>query len=90
MSGGSFNYLYLAELNHMEGTVIAMRDRLQELHQHEAAARTEDVLQRMREIADLQRELAGVWRAVEWHTSGDAGVGAVDEAIATWKAKRLK
>jgi len=87
MSGGSFNYLYMAELTQMQGFVESMRDRLKKLGQPEAAARTDCVVQRMREIDALQVELETIWRAVEWHDSGDSGKEAVDEAIAKWKAK---
>jgi hypothetical protein len=87
MSGGSFNYLFQSELTSMQGLVEAMRDRLKELGHPEAAARTEDVVQRMREINAIQQELETVWRAVEWQTSGDAGVGAVNEAVAKWMIK---
>lgn len=87
MSGGSFNYLFQAELTLMQGLVEAMRDRLRDLGQPEAAARTDCVVQRMREINDLQVELETIWRAVEWQTSGDAGVAAVDEAVAKWRIK---
>lgn len=88
MSGGSFNYLFQAELTQMLWAVEAMRDRLKELGQPKAAARTEEVARRMREIDEIQAELAAVWRAVEWHDSGDTPADYVTEAASEWKAHR--
>lgn len=88
MSGGSCDYLFRAELTRMLWAVETVRDRLKELGHPEAAARTEEVVQHMREIDAIQTELEAVWEAVEWGISGDWGKEAVDAAVAEWRAKR--
>lgn len=86
MSGGSFDYLYV-NANDVEGLakrqrhIEAMRDQLVELGFDDVAAKTQDVLDRFREIEQNAGELASVWHAVEWYVSCDWGLKDVESAV---------
>lgn len=86
MSGGSFDYLCysandiqgLAQRRHQ---IEAMRDKLTELGYDDIAAKTQDILDRFREIEENAAELEGVWHAVEWYVSCDWGLKDVEAAV---------
>lgn len=87
MSGGSYNYLYCAEVSDLlcnrDEDLHRMEDRLRELGyggealltawlRHRASAARESLLQ------DQQR-LGPIWQAVEWLDSGDWSEEQVSE-----------
>lgn len=88
MSGGSFNYLYLAadlgQLGDRRGTIQEMANALTE-YRHPgaaiAAADTREVLALLAQADEVARRLADVWRAVEWHHSADSGTNRVHDAL---------
>lgn len=86
MSGGSYNYLcyQLDSHGHLDlGDLESMRDRLRELAPDslatEATARLYDTLNLA--AGASPRGLAEVWRAVEWHDSGDCGADRVRKVL---------
>ena len=83
MSGGSYDYLFIAEdLFDRYHTIEAMRDRLAELGHVGAAADTQRVLDGLDQAKSQAKSLSEVWRAVEWLDSGDSGEDQVAEAVA--------
>ena len=78
MSGGSFNYLYRAAdmgtLGERRGAIEEMASSLEEYDQPaaaKAAERTRAVLLALSAADELAKQLADVWKAVEWHHSCD-------------------
>lgn len=99
MSGGSFDYLYLKEAGDFvnygvdERLVREMADRLAELGYHDAAVETNDWMLEVKAVrarleARLNR-LQPIWKAIEWHTSGDSGPEAVESAMATYRGEKV-
>ncbi|WHT20992.1 hypothetical protein N8J89_07975 [Crossiella sp. CA-258035] len=75
MSGGSYNYLFLRDVepSPTDRNLLAMAARLEGLTPGGfAASRTRLLSQKLREAQDLIKELGVVWRAVEWCDSGDS------------------
>jgi hypothetical protein len=89
MSGGSFDYLCFADLVAREGDVTAMRDALaaypRTLGMEAALRDTDAVLAAMAAVQRLQTALSPVWRAVEWHRSGDIDENSARETIDAYK-----
>lgn len=95
MSGGSFDYLFLAidvdgvlGLANRTDDIKRMADRLQELGHHSAALYTRTILGSLA-LAQINigREagaLKDVWKAVEWLDSCDWGEDKVTEAVQEW------
>ena len=75
MSGGSFDYVCMADLLNHQGDVAAMAAELETYPESPgrdaALADTKRVLACMDEINVLQHKLYDVWHAVEWELSGD-------------------
>jgi hypothetical protein len=88
MSGGSYDYLYLKELDSHVHLIEEMANRLKELGYDAAAARTREVVTKFAEIVALQTELESVWHAVEWLDSCDWTKETVAEILAKWQASR--
>ena len=88
MSGGSYEYLYCKQLTEGEYLVAQMANSLKEDGHKDAANRTKKVLKKMKEIQQLQMELADVWQAQEWYESCDYGPGDVTEAVRKWRGER--
>ena len=96
MSGGSYNYLYAADVDqlfefHRLNDLEGVRDRLRSLGHIDAAGQTDAVISTIKEAVDLvcmrQGMLSGVWKAVEMLDSNDWGEGAVSEAVAEYRKK---
>lgn len=88
MSGGSFDYLFSADITgYREGDIARMADTLAERGHHAAAERTRQVLHHLRMAKAIQEELSTVWHAVEWWQSGDYGADSADEAVQKWTEK---
>lgn len=75
MSGGSFDYLYLANFNQHREVLEAMAKELFRRGMDEAAEATLAMLR------EPSQELANLWMKVELHVSGDGGPRAVQEAF---------
>ncbi|MEU3962913.1 hypothetical protein AB0F42_24425 [Streptomyces buecherae] len=92
MSGGSYNYLYLAadlaDLGQQRGDLRAMSDRLAELGYAEGAAAETRKLLALLEEAPVRPDLAAVWKAVERWDSFDGGEDAVREALAGYQGDK--
>jgi hypothetical protein len=78
MSGGSWDYLYCAELTgnleNRTNDLEAMRKRLLEYHNGAGAAeKTNEVIAAIKRMRELAQELEPVWKAIEWRDSGDGG-----------------
>ena len=81
MSGGSFNYLHIRDVQELfdnEGNLQEMADKLASLgYADDAARETLEVLLTLRQfkirIGTRARRLSGIWQAVEWWDSGDGG-----------------
>lgn len=88
MSGGSFNYLYLAaelgRLGECRGMIAEMAEALDE-YDHpragQAASDTRRILATLEQADALAKDMAEVWHAVEWHHSCDWGGDDVEEAL---------
>lgn len=84
MSGGSYNYLYLKDLDNLLHTpdLKDMENRLRELDASDAAEATGRVLE------DGQLEvLRPLWKAVEMYDSNDWGLHQVKRAISDYRMK---
>lgn len=86
MSGGSYDYLYAAELTNARGNLERMRNRLHGLGHHNAALRTSQVLAAFAHANTIQQQLCEVWRAVEWIDSGDCIPGDELHSLEAWRA----
>lgn len=79
MSGGSFNYLYMAsdmeDLTHRDNDLAAMRDELIGLDAEDIAAEIEELRLTLRQVnlrcEVVMRRNRDVLRAVEWWRSAD-------------------
>lgn len=87
MSGGSFDYLYTAEITSRLYDIEGMATALDELGEFEAARRTRVCLDYLKAATVVQEELSAVWRAVEWFHSADISQESALKIIAEWKAK---
>lgn len=87
MNGGSYDYLYGAELTQREGDIERMGRRLRELGHHDAALRTEEVGFHLRAAANIQAELRDIWHAVEWIDSCDWCKGDEVRPVNDWRNK---
>lgn len=91
MSGGSYDYLYLAyEVKGLHGRtedIERMAARLRELGSVKAASATLDIIRAKNALDDQAAAMAGVWKAVEWYDSGDWGLEQAQESIAEYEAK---
>lgn len=97
MSGGSYNYLCFKTPDQLweaiaENDITSMSERLSALGIHDASVETAAVQLLVEQFENnmlrkLSR-LAGIWRAVEWHDSGDWGKGHIDEAVAKYRTRR--
>jgi hypothetical protein len=95
MSGGSYNYLFiadsLAELQQREPQLREMADRLAGLgYAQDAARETEELLVFLRQwqtraLVRVAR-LAEVWQAVEWWDSHDSSEEAITFALEKYRA----
>lgn len=88
MSGGSFNYLYCAadcgSLSDHTGTIQRMLEALEsyDCNYKEAAVKdTKHVLALLEEADKVAVRLSYVWKAVEWHHSGDYAADQAEEAL---------
>jgi hypothetical protein len=90
MSGGSFHYLCWKSAEdllsgHANDQLEKMHDDLLARGFTDAADLTDSILRCILDaheaVQQQARELAAVWQAVEWHTSGDWGPEQVDRAI---------
>ena len=86
MSGGSFEYLYLADIvdGHRMGQIEEMAEELRARGHHAAAERTMTVVHHMRMARAIQEELGTIWHNVEWWRSGDSSAADVDESVRLW------
>jgi hypothetical protein len=81
VSGGSYEYLYMAEWTRWEEQLRKMRDRLYELGYPEASDETARYLSTLEELNGNER-LRAAWHAVEWMDSGDTGIDQTHDAMA--------
>ena len=91
MSGGSYDYLFIADTSQLfdrQETIRRMAERLTELGHHEAAKETEEVdlmiNHARRRIEARAERLEKVWKAVEWYDSADWGIDSVSDAVAEY------
>jgi hypothetical protein len=97
MSGGSFNYLYAADLEdfiNREGDLERMRDELIALGNAEDAVReTDEIILMLRQFRVLietrANRMSPIWKAMEWWRSGDSGEEAVTIAIEKYRNPKL-
>lgn len=91
MSGGSFQYLFGWDVGEVlffdQETLVKMRQALTEYPDSARAIEDLDLLLATRKFAheaveELMTRLAGVFKAVEWHRSGDDGAEDVAAALA--------
>lgn len=95
MSGGSYNYLYMAEAYNLlqeqnKDTLEEMIARIKELDPHSDAAKdAEKILFAINVyenvVASLMERLSPVFKAVEWYDSHDSGIESVYEAFKNYK-----
>ena len=95
MSGGSFNYLCHQDSpgREMVGKMAeAIRSYGDENHSpaRHAAEDTLRIIALLEEVDVWKERLRDVWKAVEWHRSGDWGVEDVWEAILKHEKERAK
>ena len=97
MSGGSYNYLCNREAGEIldgqgASDLVEMRDALRERGVLDAAGQTDAVIATIaeaRQLVEMRLEaLRDVWKAVEWHDSGDWGPERIDGAIAEYRRRR--
>ena len=89
MSGGSFDYLCYADLDDLFnrlGQIEEMAEAIAAYPDGEAASiDTHEIVAFIhtarRRIEARRRRLEPVWKAVEWHHSGDYGPDAVDRGL---------
>jgi hypothetical protein len=96
VSGGSYNYLCLAQdigdlITH-EGDLRDMADRLVGLgYAQDAAKETEELIcmlnQAKMRISTRMQRLHDVWRSVEWMDSGDSGEEAVKKSLQRYRGE---
>ena len=86
MSGGCFGYLCYKEpldLPNSQESILSMAERLKELGSEQAAEETKNLITLIQEYeaaAALSIErLKDLWKAVEWHDSGDWGIEDIEE-----------
>ena len=91
MSGGSYNYLYMAAdlglLGERRDDLRAMIDRLAEIPGPEAAkaaAASLQVLTTLEQADHLAQALSDVWHAVEWRDSCDYSDDQVTRELARY------
>lgn len=93
MSGGSYNYLYVKDVEHLIGrddSLQEMADRLAGLgYANDAAAETQDVLLQIRQFTNRVEQsierLRIVWKAVEWWDSNDSTEEGLKEALELYR-----
>jgi len=94
MSGGSFNYLYIADSGNIQekrADIADMQDKLIEYGYLDAAKETESLLLLMdsfevRVEARLKR-LSKVWKAVEWECSMDSSREDIEKEIKKYRGE---
>jgi hypothetical protein len=92
MSGGSFNYLCDVPswdiISNVED-LKRMRDALLEYDALDAATECEAVLATIKQfqvLVDVRlKRMHEVFKAVEWHASGDGGIEGVQRALAAYR-----
>ena len=95
MSGGSYEYLFVKDVDQLlnaESLIKAMFERLAGLgYAEDAAKETFDLLLTLRQfrvrIEVMQGRLSEVWRAIEWWDSGDSGEDGFKEALDSYRLK---
>lgn len=93
MSGGSYDYLFVKELDELinNSNLERMRDRLIELGISDAATDTERIMQAIeafREVEPIRNRLESVWKAVEWVDSLAWSEEEIDKAVDKYRQKR--
>lgn len=94
MSGGSLNYLYCKEVPDLF-SVSSLQD-MEEVEAGLLAAGYEDIAKDVRRLIEyirsaenridvLHEQLAGVFKAIEWHTSGDWGRDSLTRALEEYR-----
>ena len=89
MSGGSYEYLSLKDLDEvccMEDQLLSMHARLLQLGAVDAAAETMALINHINESHAMIDKLQGVWKSVEWMDSGDWGMKSVESALSRYRA----
>lgn len=103
MSGGSFDYLYTAYdyegingLLHYRKQLVAMQKALQDYpHSELAVASTARLIKALDDVDQIVRSLldddglANVFKAVEWHHSGDLGLEDVEHSLTAFNKRVL-
>jgi hypothetical protein len=96
MSGGSFNYLYLMEVDQViekDHWIKSMAERLDELGEGRAAALTYALVNQIeffkRQVTQDIDRLREAWHATEWLTSGDIGGDTYDKRMNEWIEQML-
>jgi len=89
MSGGSYDYLGLKDLDQvccMEGQLRSMHAKLMSLGAEDAAAaETMMLINAINGSHALIDKLQGVWKSVEWMDSGDWGMENVQSALSAYR-----
>ncbi len=94
MSGGSFNYMYskfdeqLFDYQYREN-LEAMIDYLIEHNYEDVAREAEELLLTIKQaeirVQTMHNRLSDIFKAVEWHTSGDSGEERVQEEVKKYR-----
>lgn len=91
MSGGSFNYLYLAadvgNLGDKRGDLRDMANALRDYGDADAADATLAVIEKLDAADEAARQLQDVWHAFEYWQSSDRGPDSVVKALAEWRGR---
>lgn len=92
MSGGSFNYMYQScdawnLYNYMQN-LRDMIEKLEELGYQDAADASTSIIHTLNRLDSEFETLRGVWKAVEWYTSGDFAFDQVEDAIKDYRSKQ--
>lgn len=80
MSGGSYDYLYLADFDARNKDLVLMGWALRSRGYDEAAKATEALVG-----MGPSEQLRALWKAVEWRVSGDWGEEQVAAALVAWQ-----
>lgn len=95
MSGGSFSYLCyntdFEEIVCRMSDLKDMRDTLSELGYEDIAKDTQRLIEYIKSskisIETLAEMLSPVFKAVEWHYSGDSGKEEIEKAVEKYRRK---